>query len=1659
MVKKKSIITFIITIIMIASMGIVSRAEIEYDTIVDGGVVKLPQGVNCSQTKISDLKAYVESGAMNVNGYRHALSLREGYLNAKASSGGLTQEEMNERRVIAIEKQRTKVNEDKVLGRTTSSTTAEDTTQSTDNATEVPVETNIGTSISTDGEYTMEVNGGIGTVTDKKGRVISIGTATTLEEWKNTNPFPDTVTTTVGDLVNWYNMCDEEHRRNPGPGNGSDKVSMGGQVIQVGMDPSGRVDVGMNSAVLGQTATSETANTLTKAKEIIVGKTADTAAVAYICGMAKDKNGIYNEAQIAIWSSKLAIEISRAKNELAKEADAYAKFFEDYEKAVKANGGKLEVKDNYSSDKVSTDQSNPNDKLILIGPLNLSYARGVYNRPDGTIVDFGGITSIKVIAEDGKEIPEEAIQVVPMTVKEGKQRNIPEYDKAYAFPYPGEEFYIIIHENKAKGAKKIKEIQYGYHRMYVEAKIAIYRGTYNKLTWSGRAQLAVCELGWMGFQVLPTGQRIPEPHPCPHGYTIKHTYPTGYYIEITGREEKEAQETSQIIEIKKQDIPTTSKTPGKTSSSIPYIIPTDWTNWPIWPHYYGGDDDDDDEPDIPEDDLKFTIAGIVWEDERVGKESNFDGQIGNNNNGTKENGIENVEVKLYKHGETTPIKSTYTDKYGAYIFNELDIDKYDVGFVYDGLTYTTTQSFAGGSVEDYIKNPNDEKYVLTSKVNEDAMARQNFNNKFYEISPEGSKNMSGGITNTESLTYITQDGTSAIQTKDALGRVKTDFQLESRTPSNVSYPLTDYTVNATKSKVIAGQEYTPNYVYMAYVNLGLQRRPEVDFALAKDVDVATVTINNKKETYKYNARRAYLDESYTFDIAFKKSPAYSSDIKYNRSVYESDYKYRIDDYVVENVNEVGTVSRTELINELTSMTAQQKKDQELNVFVTYQIKLRNQSDVYSGTINKLVDYYDHTYSLIKENKQLDILGDDGVLHQEIVAYAPYYEKNGVKQYLTVSDDGKYNDKYNKVFLSGMGDEILRSSGNATLTLYVTFQVNKDDLTRTLDIFENGNPSKPEEKSNQVEIYSYSTFTAEAVTKSDPSSVVGMIDRDSAPGNLDPMNNNTLEDDSDIAPSFTIKWYEGTQRTINGIVWEDERTHTISTTGQEVGDGIRQQTEKKVNGVKIQLVEKITTKSGKQYEYIWREMYSGENTYKYVDMKDGNVLDANIGQMSPGSVETNTGEYKFTDYIPGDYVVRFIYGQDQKTIAQTPSYNGHDYKSTAYWKGYNKDYTEEWYDLGSDYLNQTPISDARDNEARRVEVMNYSRTIKNEQAKVLASHAKGDSYDKKLEELYMFADTAKIRADVEKNLTVVENGNLRDAEVTYNIIDIDFGLEQRPTSTISLEKEIIGIRITLADGTILVDTENGIRKNVNVVKNDKINKLHGNIHIYMDEEVMQGANIQVKYKITARNDSEVDYTGATADSVGRTYYTGEYSSSDKIVTTKVDVIGDYVDNNLVYRLDDNQGRGWESTTAAEMEPLYMDPENKITEKNINQILLNKIQANNELRPAVNKDERGTAEYVLVLTKTLSSADNEDDQTYDNIAEILQFSNSVGRRANIPGNQDPKAEITSEPDSDNTETIIITKPYGENRAHYYVLAGVVLTLVAGGVFVIKKKVIDK
>lgn len=1480
-----------------------------------------------------------------------------------------------------------------------------------------------------------------GTTNEEKQEERSQTTKTETEKININAPSGSSIKT-KGDLANGSSViCAQRQNLNIAEPIGQDYITVAGQRVQLSNLPeevrlggsfSTTRPLGNGNGITVGTITAlpvsnKAANGMvtddtvyTKKLTATVGTTYETARAAYIYSKVKDAKdnpvGILEDnLQKATWLDDYFKDTLNGGEPSAKytsyykdtgglfeEAEAYAQYREAVEKFKASNAGKTVV-DTINNRTVST---NLKDNEQILGSYTLDYVRGYSKISGREFQEFGGLSAIKLYTQDNQVLPDDAWEI---RFKEG--RTIDEADKAYQekFPKSGEEFYIVLHTDKLpSNTTKIKNIEYLYKESNMEADVDGYSGyTYNAEQWNKIAKLK-------GTRTISRGVGRPP--------LVIYDYE--YYA--TPRLKKvDAQNIAIIKDVRiKENIHTVN-----VPSSIPTFrlwIPPSWIDWPNWPDY-------PDYPDYPETDLTFTIAGIVWEDTKAGKESNFDGLIGTANSGAPEKGMANVEVKLYEYGTSNVIKSTYTDANGAYIFNEVPTGRYDVGFIYDGLTYRTTKAFASGSKSDYLSNPGDEKYKLDSKAEESPVERQNFNNKFYEITAQGAKNETGLITNIEPLEYKTENGVSKIQTTYRDGKVKKDFQLETRTSTTLSvgFPFDDYVNNANTYKVINGQKYYENYTYMAYVNLGLQKREEVDFALMKDVYTSTVTINGKEINYKYNSRAARENISEAFDIGVKKVASYA-DVKYNREVYKSDFSYRIEDYKANTLNPVSGAT----------LRGMKEEDQELKVFITYKMRLRNQSEIYSGTINQLVDYYDATYDLIMGDVKLDIRHDDGTIEKnKVVARAPYYvTQHGAEGSLIVTVPEKHDSEYNKTYISGVGNLILQTG--EYVDLYLTFEVDKDS-TRAV---------KLGEKSNEVEITSYSTFDQGAITKS---KTMGMIDRDSAPGNLDPTNSNTLEDDSDIAPTINIKLYEEVTRTMNGVVWEDERTNTLAT-GQQVGDGLRQATEKKLNGVLVQLIELITAEDGSKYEYIWQEMYTGESGYKYVNI-DGNIYDSKLGTVQGGTTEVERGEYRFSGYIPGDYIVRFIYGKDEKTLLTAKndtSYNGQDYKSTAYWQGNNVNV--EWYDLKSTYLNNTLLSDAKDNEARRLQVINYSKVMKNSIAQVLASHEQNtENYNVALHKelmnnTYMYADTAKMKVEVEYATTATSG---TDDINSYNIRDIDFGIEERPTASIALNKEIVAIKITLADGTTLIDTEAGIKKNVQFAPSA--------ISIYMDDEVMQGANIQIKYKVTVKNNSQIDYTGATANSVGTTYYTGKVSTTDRRVTTSVDIVADYVDNSLVYRVDDNQGYGWasmEQTRLASIEQMenegYLDRDVKLAEKDIHQILINESLASIQLAPGESKT------LDLLLTKTISSADDTDDLSYDNIAEILQYTNLVGRRADLPGNQDPTKPII-EVDADRTETIVILPPFGANKAvaSYMAIAISVLAVIAGGVIVVKKKLMNR
>ena len=107
--------------------------------------------------------------------------------------------------------------------------------------------------------------------------------------------------------------------------------------------------------------------------------------------------------------------------------------------------------------------------------------------------------------------------------------------------------------------------------------------------------------------------------------------------------------------------------------------------------------------------------------------------------------------------------------------------------------------------------------------------------------------------------------------------------------------------------------------------------------------------------------------------------------------------------------------------------------------------------------------------------------------------------------------------------------------------------------------------------------------------------------------------------------------------------------------------------------------------------------------------------------------------------------------------------------------------------------------------------------------------------------------------------------------------------------------------------------------------------------------------------------------------------------------------------------------------------------------------------------------------ITVTKNTSAETDADSMAYDNLAEILKYENSVGRRdmTVVPGNTNPKyGEFyisLDERDASATELITFTPPTGtfykdviNNQLIIAITSG--LAIIVLGIIIIKKKVID-
>ena len=411
------------------------------------------------------------------------------------------------------------------------------------------------------------------------------------------------------------------------------------------------------------------------------------------------------------------------------------------------------------------------------------------------------------------------------------------------------------------------------------------------------------------------------------------------------------------------------------------------------------------------------------------------------------------------------------------------------------------------------------------------------------------------------------------------------------------------------------------------------------------------------------------------------------------------------------------------------------------------------------------------------------------------------------------------------------------------------------------------------KANMAQIGAYSIYNG--------SSPAGVVDKDSNPGIVNPgvvpdITKDTLYEDhcyytsiiiKDTPPSGTDKL----RRKITGNVWEDLNTTTVSQTGQKTGDGKKNSNEKGAQNVTVVLLE-VVKYNGTEY-----------------------LIDTGL------STETNAnGDYTLmsssgTDRIhAGEYVVRFIYGDEASefvtTTGDTIRFSGQDYKSTTYTPAGTSTNDAEVVDATAfatlKASKNAQVSVARDDEIRRLEVINYSTQMTYKLDSILKAHDSATNKAELAANTSMFADTKVFNVQIEKTnntgVSVVDSitENVDGTKTyTYAIGEVNFGLIERPITKLELMDDIKEITATTASGEEILHiyfdisyNYNSTTKRVeriielnetlstgeeNVQMLDRTSTTKGFRYVNIDSELLQGMKVVIKYQFAIANIGDID----------------------------------------------------------------------------------------------------------------------------------------------------------------------------------------------------------
>ena len=323
------------------------------------------------------------------------------------------------------------------------------------------------------------------------------------------------------------------------------------------------------------------------------------------------------------------------------------------------------------------------------------------------------------------------------------------------------------------------------------------------------------------------------------------------------------------------------------------------------------------------------------------------------------------------------------------------------------------------------------------------------------------------------------------------------------------------------------------------------------------------------------------------------------------------------------------------------------------------------------------------------------------------------------------------------------------------------------------------------------------------------------------------------------------------------------------------------------------------------------------------------------------------------------------------------------------------------------------------------------------------------------------------------LETQEDGTLN---YVFTIDNVDFGLIERPIVDLQVDKVITGLKVSLGNGQVLINGDPS-KESLPYVRTG----LDDFVPIEMDTELLQNATIEEEYTIKITNNSELDYSiypiwgtdNTQKVALRRNYYyygTQEGLTTDEAVTTRIDVLGDYIGSELT--ADESTMPEWNKRAIEELTSyngtnLLSTDNNK--EKTLRDGKYTIYTTNTFNNPNEEIVTIGQTKSIAYKVSRLLAV-NTDTMKYTNDVEILQYSgysqnkdrteeNTYNRvKDTTPGNLVPGGAMEDDEDSVRTT---ITPPTGTiiSRWLYVTTVAAGLILVGATIIFIRKRVLVK